>query len=88
VLDAVESGAYISLEFWGLVNETAMRTDAELTVQIDTPPGAIDTPEAISVTVELVVYMRRVSNGTNINGAAVMNRNHEPCLRALDKSRP
>ncbi len=67
--------AYSSLEFWGLVNETAMRTDAALTVQIDTPPGAKDTPEGIKVTVELVVYMQRMSHCTNNNRNVAMNCN-------------
>jgi hypothetical protein len=65
--------AYSSLEFWGLVKETAMRTDAALTVQIDTPPGAKDTPEGISVTVELVVYMQRMSHSSNNNRNVAMN---------------
>ena len=74
--------AYSSFEFWGLVKETAMRTDAALTVQIDTPPGVKDTPEGISVTVELVVYMQRMSHSTNNNRNVAMNCNQRTMPRS------
>ena len=48
---------HMSLAFWDWEKETAMRTDAALTVLIETPPGKKDTPEETRVTVVLVVYM-------------------------------
>jgi hypothetical protein len=51
------AATHISLALWEVEKETAMRTDAALTVHMDTPPGTKETPAAISVTVELVVYL-------------------------------
>ena len=51
------AAAHISLALCAVEKETAIRTDAALTVHIDTPPGTKETPEGISVTVELVVYL-------------------------------
>ena len=51
------AAAHISLALCEAEKETAIRTDAALTVYIDTPPGTKETPEGISVTVELVVYL-------------------------------
>ncbi len=57
---------YSSLAFWGVAKETAMRTDAALTAQTDTPPGTKETPEGMRVTVELVVYMNKMSHSKPI----------------------
>jgi predicted component of type VI protein secretion system len=71
----IRSAAYAAshISFTGCEEEkvAATRTEAELTVQIDTAPGANETPADTSVAVELVVYMFRDSTVRRKAGSSV-----------------